>query len=107
MLKILLADDHAVVRQGVKQILAEAFAQATFGDAQNALELLTLVGGEHWDIAVLDLAMPGGNGLDIAMIIGVFRAALQGVMVNIGYRALCLDPLNSERFELQVCHGSG
>jgi two-component system, NarL family, invasion response regulator UvrY len=64
LLKILLADDHAVVRQGVKQILTEAFAQATFGDAQNALELLTLVGGERWDIAVLDLAMPGGNGLD-------------------------------------------
>ena len=43
MLRILLADDHAVVRQGVKQILAEAFAQATFGEAQNARKLLELV----------------------------------------------------------------
>jgi two-component system, NarL family, invasion response regulator UvrY len=64
MLRILLADDHAVVRQGVKQILAEAFAQATFGEAQNAYELLKLVGSERWDIVVLDLAMPGGNGLE-------------------------------------------
>jgi two-component system invasion response regulator UvrY len=64
MLKILLADDHAVVRQGVKQILAEAFAEATFGEAQNAHELLELVGSERWDIVVLDLAMPGGNGLE-------------------------------------------
>ena len=64
MLRILLADDHAVVRQGVKQILADAFAQATFGEAQNAHELLELVANERWDIAVLDLTMPGGNGLE-------------------------------------------
>jgi DNA-binding NarL/FixJ family response regulator len=64
MLKILLADDHAVVRQGVKQILAEAFAQATFGEAHNAHELLALVGGERWDIVVLDLNMTDSNGLE-------------------------------------------
>ncbi len=61
MLRILLADDHAVVRQGVKQILADAFAQATFGEAQNTHELVELVAGERWDIVVLDLAMPGGG----------------------------------------------
>ncbi len=64
MLRILLADDHAVVRQGVKQILAEAFVQATFGEARNVHELLELVGSQRWDIVVLDLAMPGGNGLE-------------------------------------------
>jgi len=64
MLRILLADDHAVVRRGVKRILAEAFAQATFGEAQNTHELLDLVAQEHWDIVVLDLTMPGGNGLE-------------------------------------------
>lgn len=64
MLRILLADDHAVVRQGVKQILAEAFTQVTFGEAQNAHDLMALVGSERWDIVVLDLNMPGGNGLE-------------------------------------------
>ena len=64
MLRILLADDHAVVRQGVKQILAEAFTQTTFGEAQNAHELIMLIGSERWDIVVLDLTMPGGNGLE-------------------------------------------
>jgi two-component system, NarL family, invasion response regulator UvrY len=64
MLRILLADDHAVVRQGVKQILAEAFAQATFGEARNAHELLALVGSERWDIVVLDLNLPDSNGLE-------------------------------------------
>lgn len=64
MLRILLADDHAVVRRGVKQILAEAFAQAAFGEAQNVQELRKLISSEHWDIVVLDLNMPGGNGLE-------------------------------------------
>jgi len=64
MLRILLADDHAVVRHGVKQILADAYAGATFGEAQNAHELLEMVGGKSWDIVVLDLNMPGGNGLE-------------------------------------------
>ncbi len=64
MLRILLADDHAVVRQGVKQILADAFAKATFGEAQNTHELLELVASERWDIVVLDLTMPGGSGLE-------------------------------------------
>lgn len=64
VLRILLADDHAVVRHGVKQILVEAFAQATFGEAQNAHELLELISTGRWDIVVLDLTMPGGNGLE-------------------------------------------
>lgn len=64
MLRILLADDHAVVRRGVKQIIAEAFAQATFGEAQNVQDLLKLIGSERWDIVILDLNMPGGNGLE-------------------------------------------
>jgi two-component system invasion response regulator UvrY len=64
MLRILLADDHAVVRHGVKQILADAYAGATFGEAPNAHELLELVGEQSWDIVVLDLNMPGGNGLE-------------------------------------------
>jgi two-component system invasion response regulator UvrY len=65
MLRILLADDHAVVRQGVKQVLANAFFQATFGEAQNMPELLELVGHERWDIVILDLTMPGGHGLEV------------------------------------------
>jgi DNA-binding NarL/FixJ family response regulator len=64
MLRVLLADDHAVVRQGIKQILAGVFSQAIFGEAQNTIELLKLVNSERWDIVVLDLAMPGGNGLE-------------------------------------------
>jgi two-component system invasion response regulator UvrY len=69
VLKIILADDHAVVRQGVKQILASAFPTATFGEASNAHDLLALVQQGRWDIVVLDLTMPGSNGLDLLKLI--------------------------------------
>ncbi len=64
-LKILLADDHAVVRQGVKQILVEAYPKAVFGEAQNIHELLGLVHDGRWDVVVLDLNMQGVSGLDL------------------------------------------
>jgi two-component system invasion response regulator UvrY len=60
-----LADDHAVVRQGLKQILTEAFARATYGEARNAQEALELVWKHDWDVVVLDITMPGRSGLDV------------------------------------------
>jgi two-component system invasion response regulator UvrY len=64
-MKILIADDHAVVRQGVKQILADAFPNATYGEARNAHETLSRVWEEDWDVIVLDITMPGRSGLDV------------------------------------------
>ena len=58
-MRILIADDHAVVRQGLKQILAEAFKRASFGEAENSSQALERVRKEHWDIVILDLTMPG------------------------------------------------
>ena len=65
VLKIILADDHALVRQGIKQILTGAFPAATFGEASNAHDLLALVQQGRWDIVVLDLTMPGSHGLNV------------------------------------------
>jgi two-component system, NarL family, invasion response regulator UvrY len=64
-MRILLADDHAVVRHGLKQILADEFKRAAFGEARNAQEALDLVWKENWDIAILDITMPGRSGLDV------------------------------------------
>jgi DNA-binding NarL/FixJ family response regulator len=64
-MRILIADDHAVVRQGLKQILAEAFKRASFGEAANSQQALDRVWKEHWDIVVLDLTMPGRSGLEV------------------------------------------
>jgi DNA-binding NarL/FixJ family response regulator len=63
-MKILLADDHAVVRHGLKQILTDEFKRATFGEARNAQEALDLVWKHDWDVVVLDITMPGRSGLD-------------------------------------------
>jgi DNA-binding NarL/FixJ family response regulator len=64
-MKILLCDDHAVVRHGVKQILADEFKKATFGEARNAQEALELVWKQPWDVVVLDITMPGRSGLEV------------------------------------------
>src|SRR5512138_2296950 len=64
-MKILLADDHAVVRHGLKQILADDFRRASFGEARNAQEALDLVWKENWDVVVLDITMPGRSGLEV------------------------------------------
>src|SRR5512138_2634916 len=64
-MKILLADDHAVVRHGLKQILADDFRRASFGEARNAQEALNRVWKENWDVVVLDITMPGRSGLEV------------------------------------------
>jgi two-component system, NarL family, invasion response regulator UvrY len=64
-MKILLTDDHAVVRQGLKLILADHFKRAVFGEARNAQEAFTRVAKETWDVAVLDVTMPGRSGLEV------------------------------------------
>jgi DNA-binding NarL/FixJ family response regulator len=64
-MRILIADDHAVVRRGLRQILAENFKRATIGEAANSQEALERVWKEPWDIVILDLTMPGRSGLDV------------------------------------------
>lgn len=65
MVKILIVDDHAVVRQGVKQILDGRFDKATLGEAKNAQELLDLIRKAKWDVVILDIGLPGRSGLDV------------------------------------------
>jgi len=64
MLRILLADDHPVVRRGLQLILENEFGTTQFGEAQDAAEMIDLVARQRWDIVVLDLSMPGKNGLE-------------------------------------------
>jgi two-component system, NarL family, invasion response regulator UvrY len=65
MIRILIADDHAVVRQGLKQFLAETPDLMIAGEAQNAWETLTKVRDQEWDLVMLDISMPGQNGLEV------------------------------------------
>jgi two-component system, NarL family, invasion response regulator UvrY len=65
MIKILIVDDHEVVREGVKKIFEKKPGVAAFGEAGNAHEALTLAREQEWDVAVLDLSLGGRNGLEV------------------------------------------
>ncbi len=65
MPKVLIADDHAVVRQGLRQILTDVPELNVVGEADNGQTVLNLMRAEPWDVLVLDLSMPGLGGLDI------------------------------------------
>lgn len=65
MIKILIADDHPVVREGLKQILAAASDMTVGGEALNGQEVLDKIAAEEWDVLVLDIGMPGRDGLEV------------------------------------------
>jgi DNA-binding NarL/FixJ family response regulator len=65
MIKILIADDHAIVREGLKQILLENPDLVVVSEASTGQEVLNKVGKNDLDMVVLDIAMPGRGGLDI------------------------------------------
>lgn len=81
-MKILITDDHAVVRQGLKQILAEEFTRAEFGMAASAQEALERVWRENWDVVVLDITMPGRSGLEVLKEIKKSRPKLPVLMLS-------------------------
>jgi DNA-binding NarL/FixJ family response regulator len=65
MLRMLIADDHAVVRKGLRQILKEEFLGVNIEEAADADELFNRVLKEEWDVVITDLSMPGRSGLEV------------------------------------------
>ncbi len=63
--KILVADDHSAIRIGVKQICLAEFPNMQFGEATNYAEVFQKLKEDDWDILILDVDLPGRNGLDI------------------------------------------
>ena len=64
MTRILLVDDHAVVRRGVRDILTESLGKVSFGEASKPSEAIDQLQSEDWDVVVLDISLPGRGGLD-------------------------------------------
>jgi len=64
-MNILLADDHAMLRSGLKLMLAEAFPEVTLGEAENSQQALEAGLSQPWDFIILDISMPGRGGLDV------------------------------------------
>ena len=63
-IKIIIADDHAIVREGLKQIVAEEKDMLVCGEAEDAVSLMELLKKEKWSVVVLDINMPGKSGLE-------------------------------------------
>ena len=63
-IKILIADDHAIVREGLKQIAAEEKDIVVAGEAENSEHMMQLMENEQWSLVILDINMPGKSGLE-------------------------------------------
>lgn len=64
-LRLLIADDHAILRFGLRRLLGEMPEVEAIGEAENGARVQQLLREEHWDVLVLDLDMPGQNVLDV------------------------------------------
>ena len=82
MIRILIADDHAIVREGLKQILSESPDLVVVAEASTGQEVLEKIAKNDLDLVVLDIAMPGRGGLDILKEIKSQRPRLSVLMLS-------------------------
>ena len=64
-IRVLIVDDHAIVREGLKRILADAPEFRVAGEAASGTEAIKLVHENRWDVMLLDISLPGANGLEV------------------------------------------
>ncbi|MCC6286538.1 MAG: response regulator transcription factor [Chitinophagaceae bacterium] len=69
MLKILIADDHEFIREGLKKILIDEFSPVHIGEAEDTDRLLALAPTEEWNIIISDISMPGKGGIEALSIL--------------------------------------
>jgi two-component system invasion response regulator UvrY len=82
MIKVLVADDHAVVRRGLVQILTEASDMVVVGEASTGREVLQAVRKHDYDVLVLDIAMPEGGGLEVLQQLQTLKPDLRVLILS-------------------------
>ena len=82
MKRILIADDHELVRRGLKQILSDEFPRLQVGEAVNARDAIEAVLEQAWDLALLDINMPGRSGLEVLEELKQLRPGMPVVMLT-------------------------
>ena len=82
MKRILVADDHTIVREGLKQILAKSGDLQVAGEAANGNDVLKLVREQEWDVLVTDMSMPGRNGIELVRLVKQARPALPVLVLS-------------------------
>jgi two-component system, NarL family, invasion response regulator UvrY len=82
-MKILIVDDHAIVREGIRRFLGSEIEATQFGTAASSQEALELVRRETWDIVTLDLALAGRSGLETLTDIHAVRPGLPVLVLTV------------------------
>jgi two-component system invasion response regulator UvrY len=83
MKRILIADDHAIVRRGLKEVLTDAFPFSIIEEAEDGEDLLKKVIAEQWDIVISDISMPGRSGLEILQEIKKYNPKVPVLILSI------------------------
>jgi len=83
MIKIFIADDHAIVRKGLKQIISETPDMIVSEEADNGLEALDKISENNYDVILLDISMPGKNGLEILRLVKRKKPKLPVLMLSV------------------------
>jgi len=81
-LRIMLVDDHPIVRRGLRDILDEAFESALIHEVGSGQEALALVRAHPWSVVILDLSLPDGSGLDVLKRIREVRPRLPVLILS-------------------------
>jgi DNA-binding NarL/FixJ family response regulator len=83
MIRVLIVDDHAILRRGLRALLSDEFADAKFGEASNSEQALEQLGKEEWDVALLDITLPGKSGLDLLKELEAARPRLPILVLSV------------------------
>jgi len=83
MIKIFIADDHAIVRKGLKQIISETPDMIVAEEADNGLEALDKISENNYDVILLDISMPGKNGLELLRLVRRKKPKLPVLMLSV------------------------
>lgn len=83
MIKIFIADDHAIVRKGLKQIISETPDMVVSEEADNGFEALDKISENNYDVILLDISMPGKNGLEILRLVRKKKPKLPVLMLSV------------------------
>jgi len=82
MIRILIADDHAIVRAGLKQFVADQADMSVAGEAATGAETVSLVRNEAYDVVLLDISMPDRNGVDTLKQLKQIRPEMPVLMLS-------------------------
>ena len=82
MIQILIVDDHAILRRGLKEILEREFRDVRIGGAGTAEQALTQLDSEKWDLVILDITMPGRSGVDVLRHLKALRPKLPVLVLS-------------------------